>query len=221
MLRCLTVVVVLSTIVMLTPAMAAEKPLFQDDFENGADAWLPTDPTAWKITETDVGKVYDQFKGSKYKPPHRSPLNISLLKDVVVGDFVLTVKAKSTCREYGHRDMDLFFGYQDPAHFHYVHLGKQADPHANQIFIVNESDRTMITDKKSPGTPWDDQWHTLKLVRCVAEGTIEVYFDDMKTPAMTAKDKTFVWGQVGLGSFDDSGNWDDFKLFGKKVERPE
>ncbi len=43
----------------------------------------------------------------------------------------------------------------------------------------------------------------------------------MKTPAMTAKDKTFVWGQVGLGSFDDSGHWDDFKLFGKKVERPE
>lgn len=41
----------------------------------------------------------------------------------------------------------------------------------------------------------------------------------MEKPIMTATDKTFTWGQVGLGSFDDHGNWDDFKLFGVKVER--
>ncbi|HYW79306.1 MAG TPA: hypothetical protein VE890_06990, partial [Thermoguttaceae bacterium] len=137
MLRCLTAVVVLSTFVLLAPAMAADKPVFEDNFEKGADHWQPTDPAAWKITETDQGKVYDQFQQSKYKPPHRSPLNISLLKDVVVGDFVLTVKAKSTCREYGHRDMDIFFGYQDPAHFYYVHLGARPDAHSSQIMIVN------------------------------------------------------------------------------------
>ena len=206
------------------PALAAEKgdlPLvFEEDFEKGADHWQPTDAEAWKITETDRGKVYDQHKGSKYKPPHRSPLNISLLKDVAVTDFVLTVKAKSTCREYGHRDMCLFFGYVDPGHFYYVHLGKKADPHSNQIMIVNDAPRVMITEKKSPGTPWDDQWHQIKIVRKVADGLIEIYFDDMKTPVMTAVDKHFTRGQVGLGSFDDTGVWDDFKLRGIKAEKP-
>jgi hypothetical protein len=42
----------------------------------------------------------------------------------------------------------------------------------------------------------------------------------MEKPAMTAKDKTFTWGQIGIGSFDDTGSWDDIRLYGKKVERP-
>ena len=45
-------------------------------------------------------------------------------------------------------------------------------------------------------------------------------FDDMKNAVMTATDKTFTWGQVGVGSFDDTGNWDDFRLRGRKVEKP-
>lgn len=36
---------------------------------------------------------------------------------------------------------------------------------------------------------------------------------------MTANDKTFTWGRVGVGSFDDSGNWTDIKLRGVKVEK--
>jgi len=204
------------TLLAVTSAVAAEKGklplLFKDGFEKGAGHWKPTDPKAWKVVETDRGKVYSQFQGSKYKPPHRSPLNISLLKDVSAGDFVLTVRAQSTCRDYGHRDMCLFFGYQDPAHFYYVHLGKKADPHANQIFIVNKADRTMITKKKSPGTPWDDKWHRVKIVRRVTDGTIEVYFDNMKTPVLTAVDKTFGTGRIGLGSFDDMDNFDNVKL---------
>jgi hypothetical protein len=35
---------------------------------------------------------------------------------------------------------------------------------------------------------------------------------------MAAKDARFAWGQVGLGTFDDNGNWDDFELRGVKVE---
>ena len=41
-------------------------------------------------------------------------------------------------------------------------------------------------------------------MRKVADGTIEIYFDDMKKPLMTANDKTFAWGQIGLGTFDDA-----------------
>ena len=34
---------------------------------------------------------------------------------------------------------------------------------------------------------------------------------DMQKPVMTAVDKTFTWGQVGVGSFDDTGNWREVK----------
>ena len=194
--------------------------LVEDDFEHGADRWAPTDAKAWKITEIDGGKVYDQFKDGAYRGPHRSPYNISLLKDVVVGDFVLTVKVKSTDPAGGaHRDVCLFFGYQDPANFYYVHLGERPDPNSSQIMIVDDAPRKMITTNESPGIPWDEKWHTVKIVRRVGDGTIEVYFDDMKKPRLVANDKTFTFGQVGLGSFDNTGQWDDFKLQGVKVEK--
>jgi hypothetical protein len=116
--------------------------------------------------------------------------------------------------------MCLFFGFQDPSHFYNVHLGKQTDDHANQIFIVNGAPRSKISIKTSSGTDWDDEWHRVKLVRRVDDGTIAVYFDDMETPVMTARDKTFTWGRVGLGSFDDTGEWDDVKLYGVETQKP-
>lgn len=67
------------------------------------------------------------------------------MKDLSVGDFVLDTKMLSTIKDYNHRDLCLFFGYQDPAHFYYVHLGKKTDDHANQIFIVDGSDRKKIS----------------------------------------------------------------------------
>ena len=214
---CLTSVVL--TLAATTVLSAEELPIVaQDDFEQGAEAWQPTDAAAWKIEKTEEGHVFSQFKKkSNYEPPHRSPYNIALLKDVTVGDFVLTAKVKSTHEDYPHRDACLFFGYQDPAHFYYVHLGKRADDHANQIFIVNESPRKKISQTSTDGTPWTDGWHQVKIVRKVADGTIEVFYDDMEKPVMTATDKTFLWGQIGVGSFDDTSAWDDVVLRGKKA----
>lgn len=211
-----------ATFLLLSPIAADELPVvFEDEFENGADRWEPTDAKAWKVSEVDGNHVYSQFeKRSKYNPPYRSPYNISLVRDVSVGDFVLTAKVRSTHPDYGHRDVCLFFGYQDPAHFHYVHLGKKADDHANQIFIVNEAPRTKISLTSTDGTNWDDEWHNVKIVRTVKDGKIEIYFDDMKNPVMTAKDTTFQWGRVGVGSFDDTSDWDDIVLRGVKVEKP-
>jgi hypothetical protein len=195
--------------------------LVAEDFENGAARWKPSDPLGWKITKTDTGNVYSQFKKqSDYKPPYRSPFNFSLLQDVPVGDFVLTARVRSTHPDYGHRDACMFFGYQDAGHFYYVHFGKQADDHANQIFIVNGEARKKISIKSTDGTNWDDEWHAVKIVRSVKDGSIEVFFDDLEKPVMTAKDTTFAWGLIGVGSFDDTSDWDDVRLYGEKVDKP-
>ncbi len=195
--------------------------LVSEDFENGADRWEPTDPKAWKIIDGPRGKCYSQFvKKSDYNPPHRSPFNIALLKDVLVGDFILEARVQSTVKDYPHRDACLFFGHQDPAHYYYAHLGKKTDDQSHQILIVNGAPRTKITTKNTDGSNWTDGWHDVKVLRRAGDGTIEVYFDDMKTPSMTASDKTFTWGRVGIGSFDDTTNWDDVRLRGAKVQPP-
>lgn len=194
--------------------------LLREDFNDGASRWKPTDASAWQIERDGDQNIYRLTKQSDYRPPHRSPVNIALLQDIHVSDFTLDAWVRSTSREYGHRDLCLFFGYQDPAHFYYVHLGRKADDHANQIFIVNDAARAKISTTSTPGTPWTDNWHQVRLTRDVESGAIAVYFDDLEKPAMTAEDKTFAWGRVGLGSFDDTGDFDDIRLHGKRAVKP-
>lgn len=191
--------------------------LVTEDFEKGADQWEFSDPKAWKVVDTDKGKSLGLVEKTTPKTPHRSPFAIALLKDVVVGDFVLEVDAKSTVKDYPHRDLVFVFGYQDNDHFYYSHLGKRTDKQANQIFIVNAADRMMISTKTTEGTNWTDDWHHVKVVRKTADGTIEVYWDDMKTPVQTATNKTFLQGRVGVGSFDDLGQFDNVVLRGTRI----
>lgn len=200
-------------------ALADDMPLLlEEDFESPVlSAWRATDPTAWRIDRGERGGMLSQFQASVAHTPVRSPFNRIVAHGLNVGDFQLDVDVHSTCMDYGHRDMCLFFGYQDPAHFYYVHLGKEADDHANQIFIVNEAPRTKISLTSTAGTPWDDEWHHVRIIRDVDSGRIEVFFDDLETPAMTAEDRNFRWGTVGLGTFDDTGRFDNFQLRGVRA----
>ncbi|WP_406694105.1 hypothetical protein V5E97_23955 [Singulisphaera sp. Ch08] len=198
------------------PKVAGELPLvLKDDFErDDLGDWEPTDPQAWKITRQGANRVLDQHRASKYEPPVRSPFNIALAKKVDVGDLVLDLEVRSTGRDYGHRDLCFVFGWQDPSHFYYIHLGKEADPHANSIFLVDGKPRVSIAKKRTKGTPWTDGWHHVRVVRKVADGLIQVYFEDMTIPAMTAQDKTFGHGRIGVGSFDDTGQFDSIQVWG-------
>lgn len=196
--------------------------VLKEDFKRGFAAWETTDPSAWRVREEKKGssnRLLELYGKSDYKPPHRSPFNMALYRYATVGDFEMTLRVQATKESYGHRDLCLFFGYQGPGHFYYVHLGQKMDDHANQIFIVNEAPRTKISEKTTEGTPWKDgTFHDVKLVRRVESGLIEVYFDDMKTPVMTAHDKTFTWGRIGVGSFDDTGLFDDVVIKGVEVK---
>ena len=41
----------------------------------------------------------------------------------------------------------------------------------------------------------------------------------MEEPVKSAVDKTFTWGQVGIGSFDDKGYFDDIVLRGIEIKK--
>jgi hypothetical protein len=224
----LILVGILMTSVQFVAAQAVELPLLvEDTFEGDLSRWHTSDPKGeeptWEVIVGDESgsdnRVLRSKGGSKYEPPHRSPWNIALLAEPVVSNLELMVRVQNTNYDAGdHRDLCIFWGYQDPAHFYYVHLGAKPDPHSCQIFIVNAADRKMITDKKSPGTQWDRGWHDVKVTRDTKSGDMKVYFDDMDEPVMTANDKTFSWGRVGVGTFDDNGNFDEFKLRGVEVK---
>lgn len=190
--------------------------VFSEDFEKGAKRWTTTDRKAWRLRKEDDGnRVFGlKVRISEYEPKFRSPHNIALIKDVKLTDFVLTYRVKSTKDTGGHRDCCTFFCHQDPEHFYYIHLGARPDPHSGQIMIVDGAPRVALTENEKQ-VAWDDDWHTVKVVRDAKSGTIEVFFDDMDSAHMKVENTKFQKGSIGIGSFDDMNDFDDIKLYGK------
>jgi hypothetical protein len=78
---------------------------------------------------------------------------------------------------------------------------------------VNGAPRVSIAKERTTGTVWDNEYHTVRVVRNAQSGLIQVFRDDMTKPIMTAEDKTFSEGEVGFGSFDDTGVVDDVRVW--------
>lgn len=211
--------IVLTIFLAALNAFASDhKLLYQQKFDTPAALkdFIMTDAKAWRFSPSNALELTAQ---SDYKPIVRSPVNIALIGDKVFGDFVLEADLMQTGREYGHRDMCLFFGFQTPTNFYYAHIATAADPNAHNIFIVNGKPRTNIAKKTTKGVNWGlGVWHKVRLERTLVDGTIRVFFDDMNEPIMIAEDKTFATGYIGFGSFDDTGMIDNIRIRGAKVE---
>lgn len=192
--------------------------LYEQDFEgkNPLEAFTMTDPAAWEIAEQKNNHALHLQGASDYEPRVRSPRNIAMLKDKMFGSFVMEADVIQTGREYGHRDMCFFFNMKDPSNFYYVHLATTPDPHAHNVFLVNDEPRVAIAGKVSEGIDWGktDQWHKVRIERNVEDGSIKVYFNDMENPIMEATDTHFDYGHIGFGSFDDTGMIDNIKIWG-------
>ncbi|MCB9871835.1 MAG: hypothetical protein H6837_18420 [Planctomycetes bacterium] len=171
-----------------------------------------SDPAAWRVHD---GGELELWAPSHYSPPVRAPLGMALLDGFEFGDFELELDVMQTGREYGHRDLCVFFGVQSRTRFYYVHLASRADPHAHNVFRVFDAPRTRCASFTTPGVDWGrQQWHRVKVTRRLAEGEIRVYFDDMTMPVMTATDRTLGVGLIGFGSFDDTGRFRNVVLRG-------
>jgi hypothetical protein len=195
--------------------------VYSQDFkdESALKDFVFTDAGAWKVVEADGKQTLELHKQSDYKPVHRSPFNIALIAGQKFGDCIIEANCLQTGKEYGHRDMVVVFGFQDPSHMYYTHIATKADEHANNIFIVKDAPRLKISKVSNEGNNWGmNVWHKVRVERKASDGTIKVFFDDMAKPIMTAEDKSFGAGWVGFGSFDDTGRIANIRIWAKESE---
>lgn len=192
--------------------------LFQDDFENGAQAWQPREGNRWQVAQLEGGGHGYCLTEKGQQGAIRAPGGFSLIRDRKVGDFVLTAKARClTPNAVRGRDVIVVFGYQDPTHFYYVHFSNYTDPIHNAICIVNGEPRAPITAQPpNEARLTTEGFHRLKVVRVGKR--IEAYIDDMSTPLMYAEDDRLGEGLVGVGSFDDTAIFDDVKLYAREFQ---
>ena len=188
------------------------------DFENGAEGLAPKVEESWLVAEEDGSWVYQLLTPGEFGEI-RAPTAWSVLPAFPVGSFVFSGRLKChTDPEVAVRDMLVLFHYQYPTHFYYVHFAASSDDVHNIIGLVNGADRVKI-NREPPGESvfrlTDAGWHDFKVTFDSGTGEIQAFLDDMETPILTASDTTLPNGLVGVGSFDDTGSFDDLMLWGE------
>ncbi|HZN38021.1 MAG TPA: hypothetical protein VFD82_04415 [Planctomycetota bacterium] len=191
----------------LAPVAGPWPLVYAEDFAtpDGLAGFAFTDPASWRWSDVHGRASLTLLGGSRYEPPFRSPTSIALVPDLEVADFDLEVDLLQTGRDYAHRDLCLFFGWQSPTRFYYVHLATTPDANAHNVFRVADAPRTNLAPVAARGVDWGTSWHHVRLERRAAAGTIRLFWDRAAEPILTAACTAFDWGRIGLGSFDDSG----------------
>jgi hypothetical protein len=186
------------------------------DFESGtAGDWTPNDPARWRVAVDHGSKVYE-LTAPGAPGPVRAPTSIAVLSGRDVASFEFSGRLRcDTDPAIPVRDMCVIFHYRDPTHFYYVHFAGQSDEVHNIIGLVDGADRVKINAEPAGGSVFrltDRAWHAFKVTCDASSGAIRAYLDDLESPILTARDRRITHGLVGVGSFDDTGAFDDLKL---------
>lgn len=140
--------------------------------------------------------------------PIRRPAGLAILKSAPLGKLTLDVDVRSPQPvDLLVRDVNVVVGWQSPTRFYYIHLAAKTDDVHNGIFLVADADRKRLDKPTSTPQLRDQAWHHVKVERDPASGRIAVFVDNATTPALEASDTTLQTGRVGLGSFDETGEF--------------
>jgi len=190
--------------------------ILASDFGSGsAEDWTPNDPSHWRVADDHGVKVYELSAPGTFGLV-RAPTSWSVWAGTDSASFEFS--GRMTCYTdpaVPGRDMCVFFHYQDPTHFYYVHFAGESAEFHNIIGLVNGADRVKINAEPAGGSVFrltDRAWHAFKVTCDGATGQIRAYLDDLKVPILTARDRTLGHGLVGVGSFDDTGAFDNLKF---------
>jgi hypothetical protein len=214
----LVVVLFLSAAPSLRQDLPGLTLLAKSDFESGrAVGWRPNDAAHWRVVTKDGAMVYElAAPGEQGKI--RVPTSWSVWADYDVTSFEFRGRMKCyTDPANNKRDMCVFFHFQDPTHFYYVHFADSSDDVHNIIGLVNGADRVKVNAEPAGRSVFrmtDLEWHEFRVVCDGATGEVLAYLDDMSRPVLTARDTMLGHGLVGVGSFDDTGCFAGLQLRG-------
>jgi hypothetical protein len=200
------------------PAAPGLPLLMTSDFESGkADGWAPNDPAHWRVVEDGGSMIYGLIAPGE-PGPIRAPASVSVWTGHDVSSFEFSGRLRCDADAASPvRDMCVIFHYRDPAHFYYVHFAGSSDAVHNIIGIVDGADRVKINTEPAGASVFrltDRAWHAFKVTCDARTGDIRAYLDDLEAPILTARDNRIGYGLVGVGSFDDTGAFDDLVLRG-------
>lgn len=175
--------------------------------------WHVYNPADWRVTTDSGTPMLELNTGREPLPGPRRPFQFAIAQ---TGDFTkVTVEADMRPRK---RSMIIVFDYRDPAHFDYAHLSTDTgrkQPVHNGVFHVFGGERVRISSQDGPAAfAAKDRWYHVVLNYDGAKGEVRVKVDGKEVPALHAFDLSMNSGKVGLGSFDEVGDFKNVKIHG-------
>jgi hypothetical protein len=176
--------------------------------------WHVYNPADWRVTTDDGTPMLELNTPREPLPGPRRPFQFAVAQTTT--DFTkVTVEADMRPRK---RSMIIVFDYRDPAHFDYAHLSTDTgrkQPVHNGVFHVFGGERVRISSQDGPAAfAAKDRWYHVVLNYDGTKGEVRVKVDGKEVPALHAFDLSMNSGKVGLGSFDEVGDFKNVKIHG-------
>jgi hypothetical protein len=115
----------------------------------------------------------------------------------------------------------MVFSYRDAAHFDYAHLSIDTgvrQPNHNGIFHVYGGERVRISSQAGPAAFASlRRWYHVQLVYNGNSGEVHVSVDGRPIPALEAVDRSLDGGRIGIGSFDETGDFKNVSFTGSPL----
>ena len=182
--------------------------------------WAVPNASDWKIDTEDGASVLRLLVGKE--PPANGPRRPMQFAIAETGDLP-AVKLDADVKPLG-KSLMIVFAYRNADHFDYAHLSTDTaivQPHHNGIFHVYGGERVRISAEEGPAAFTESgRWHHVTLVWNGMTGEVRLQVNGNEIPALQAVDLSLRRGKIGIGSFDETGEFKNVKIATVPPRRP-
>jgi hypothetical protein len=172
-----------------------------------------TVPTAadWQVAAENGAETLRLTEGREPLPGPRRPFQFALADAPEYARATVEADVKPLGRS-----VMIVFAYLDEAHFDYAHLSidtGEKQPVHNGIFHVYGGERVRISNARGPAAfAATGRWYHVRLTHDAKTGSVRATVDGQSVPALVATDVSLGAGKVGIGSFDETGEFKNVKI---------
>jgi hypothetical protein len=116
------------------------------------------------------------------------------------------------------RSLIIVYAWQDDSHYNYAHISSDTAVTTNVhngMFHIFGGERVRISPLEGEAALPTQEWTPVKLVFDGASGRCYVEVNGKRNPSLEAVDLSLRFGRVGLGSFDETGDFRRIRITGK------
>ena len=184
-----------------------------DSIEAFGQKWTVQSASDWAVAPNLL-----QLKVSAEPPAGqpRRPTKFALLESKPYTKVTIEGEIKRNARS-----VIFVYAWQDDSHYNYAHISSDnavAQNVHNGMFHIFGGERARISPLDGPASLPSQDWTPVKVVFDGTSGHCYVEVNGKRNPSLDAVDLSLRWGRVGMGSFNETGDFRNIRITGETRE---